>query len=84
MAQLSDDAFAFGGDLMRIEEAIGLMAARVPPVAATERVPLTAADGRIAAAAIPAPIDLPAFDNSAVDGWAVAFADLAEIGRAHV
>lgn len=76
MAQLTDDAFAFGGDLMRIEQALALVAARVPPIADVERVPLKQADGRVLAQALNAPIALPAFDNSAVDGYAVAFANL--------
>lgn len=80
MAQLSDDAFAFGGELMRIEEALAVMAAHVPAVEGTERVSIVRADGRVLAAPLAAPIDLPAFDNSAVDGYAVAFADLASDG----
>lgn len=80
MAQLTDDAFAFGGDLMRIEEALAHVAARVPPITETERVAITAADGRVLAHPLFAPIDLPPFDNSAVDGWAVAHADLAADG----
>ena len=80
MAQLTDDAFAFGGDLMRIEEALAVMATHVPPVAETEVVAITAADGRVLARDLAAPIDLPSFDNSAVDGWAVAFDDLAAEG----
>ncbi|MCE1237347.1 MAG: molybdopterin molybdotransferase MoeA [Hyphomicrobiales bacterium] len=80
MAQLSDDAFAFGGDLMRIEEALAQVAARVPPIEEIERAAITRADGRVLARALRAPIALPAFDNSAVDGYAVAFATLAETG----
>ena len=80
MAQLTDDAFAFGGDLMRIEEALALVAAHVPPVAETERVGLAGADGRVLARPLVAPIDLPPFDNSAVDGYAVAHASLAADG----
>lgn len=80
MAQLTDDAFAFGGDLMRIEEALAVMATHVPPVDETEFVSITEADGRVLAEDLAAPIDLPSFDNSAVDGWAVAFDDLAATG----
>ena len=76
MAQLSDDTFAFGGELMRIEEGLALVADRVPAVAETERVSLVEADGRVLARDLAAPIDLPAFDNSAVDGYAVAHATL--------
>jgi molybdopterin molybdotransferase len=76
MAQLSDDCFAFAGSLMRIEEAAGLIKARVAMVAEPEHVPLVQADGRILAERLLAPIDVPAFDNSAVDGYAVRHADL--------
>ncbi len=81
MAQLSDDAFAFGGELMRIEEGLALVAERVPAVAECERVALHAADGRVLAGDLAAPIDLPAFDNSAVDGYAVAHAALVPGGE---
>lgn len=80
MAQLSEDAFAFGGALMRIEEALALVAARVPAVTEVESVPLTEADGRVLASDVLAPVALPCFDNSAVDGYAVAFAALATVG----
>jgi molybdopterin molybdotransferase len=77
MAQLSNDCFAFGGELMSVDGARALIAERLSPVAAPERVPLAEADGRVLADDIVAPIDLPPFDNSAVDGYAVRFADLA-------
>jgi molybdopterin molybdotransferase len=76
MAQLSNDCFAFGGALMSVDEATSLIAERLSPVAATETVPLIRADGRILAEDVTAPIDLPPFDNSAVDGYAVRFDDL--------
>ena len=76
MAQLSDDCFAFSGPLLRIEEMERLISERVLPVTETERVPLHGARGRVAAADIKAPVDLPPFDNSAVDGYAVRHADL--------
>ena len=46
------------------------------PVAETEIVALKDARGRVLAADVIAPIDLPPFDNSAVDGYAVRHADL--------
>lgn len=81
MAQLSDDCFAFGGALMSVDEAVALIAERVSPVAEIETAPLAEADGRILAEAVVAGIDLPRFDNSAVDGYAVRFADLAAGGE---
>ena len=41
---------------------------------------LEGADGRVLARTLRAPLDLPPFDNSAVDGYAVAFADLSADG----
>jgi molybdopterin molybdotransferase len=81
MAQLSDDCFAFGGPLLTVEEAAALVAERVAPVAEVEKVPLGEADNRVLAADVFAPVDLPPFDNSAVDGYAVRFADLAREGE---
>ncbi len=43
----------------------------------TEIVPLAQASGRILACAVCAPWDLPLWDNSAMDGYAVRFADCA-------
>ena len=76
MAQLSDDCFAFGGPMMSVDEAVGIIAARVTPVREIETVALNAADGRVLAATIAAPLPLPPFTNSAVDGYAVASRDL--------
>ena len=80
MAQLSEDAKVFG-PLMTIEQAAGLAAERISPVSGIETVPLAGADGRVLAADVAAPRDLPPFANSAVDGYAVRFADLAPSGE---
>ena len=77
MAQLSDDCFAFGGELMAVDRALALLAERVQPVAGTERVTLAEALGRILAEDVVAPFDVPPHDNAAVDGYAVFFDDLA-------
>ncbi|HLZ03092.1 MAG TPA: gephyrin-like molybdotransferase Glp [Bradyrhizobium sp.] len=76
MAQLSDDCFAFGGPMMSVDEAVGLITARVTAVGETERVALVEADGRILAREVVAPLPLPPFTNSAVDGYAVQASDL--------
>lgn len=72
MAQLTDDCFAFGGQLMGVDEAAALIQARVPPVAASEAVALHEARGRVLAGPLVAPGPLPPFFNSAVDGYAFA------------
>ena len=80
MAQLTDDCFAFSGPLLPLSDMERLIGERVTPVAETERVPLRGAHGRVTAADIEAPVDLPPFDNSAVDGYAVRHADLKRDG----
>jgi molybdopterin molybdotransferase len=76
MAQLTDDCFAFSGPLMPVAEVERLIAERVAPVAEIETVALAEAGGRVVAHDVTAPIALPPFDNSAVDGYAVRHADL--------
>src|SRR3954471_22294338 len=76
MAQLSDDCFAFGGPLMSVDDAVGLITARVNAIADIETVAIIDADGRVLARDIAAPLPLPPFTNSAVDGYALRNADL--------
>ena len=80
MAQLTDDCFAFSGPLLRLDDMERLISERILPVAETERAPLSGARGRVVAADVIAPVNLPPFDNSAVDGYAVRHADLAPDG----
>jgi molybdopterin molybdotransferase len=62
---------------MEVEEALRRILAEVRTPLTAESVPLTDAAGRIARGAIAAPLDLPPFDNSAMDGYAVRAADVA-------
>ena len=80
MAQLTDDCFAFSGLLLPLGEMERMIDERVTPVAETERVELRGACGRVVAADVTAPVDLPPFDNSAVDGYAVRYVDLQRDG----
>ena len=77
MAQLSDDCFAAGLPPTHVDDALAHIAAHVAPVARTQAIALDDADGRVLAASVVATIDLPPFENSAVDGYAVRHADLA-------
>lgn len=77
MAQLTDDCFAFSGPLLPLQDMERLISERIEPVKDTETLPLRGARGRVTAADVIAPVDLPPFDNSAVDGYAVRHADLA-------
>lgn len=76
MAQLSDDCFAFGEGLLPLDEALARIAGRVHPQGVTETVGLRNALGRVLAEDLVAGRSVPPCDNSAVDGYAVRFADL--------
>jgi molybdopterin molybdotransferase len=77
LTQLSEDRVAFGGELMPLETAQQRIAESFECRAGVQTIALGAAVGRILARDLAAPIDLPPFDNSAVDGYAVRHADLA-------
>jgi molybdopterin molybdotransferase len=78
MVQLTPDAFRSGDAPATTEDIARRIAERIPVVAEPELVALAEADGRILAQDLIAPLDLPGFDNSAVDGYAVALADLTD------
>ncbi len=80
MKKLSDDCFVHDKDRMRHEEAVGILRSRMSTIATTEDIALEQAAGRILAEAIVAPRDIPAFDNSAVDGYAYSSDDYAGTG----
>jgi molybdopterin molybdotransferase len=63
-----------------VERARALIREFLAPVTAVERVHIRAALGRVLAADVLSPIDVPGRDNSAMDGWAVRFADLDPAG----
>ena len=84
MAQLTDDCFAFNGPLLPVAEAEQLIAARVNPVSGRQSVPMREALGRVLAADIIAPVNLPPFDNSAVDGYAVRGEDIDAAREQHL
>jgi len=65
MAQLTDDCFAFSGPLLPVAEAERLIGTRVNPVSGSETVPLRATLGRVLAADVVAPVNLPPFDPRA-------------------
>jgi molybdopterin molybdotransferase len=71
---------------LHVEKAREAMRACITPLSQSESVPVREALGRILAQEIVPTIDVPAHDNSAMDGYAVRFADLdrplKEIGTA--
>jgi molybdopterin molybdotransferase len=72
-ASCADD---YDPNSMAVDRARALIRQYLTPVTATERVHIRAALDRILAQEVVSPIAVPAHDNSAMDGWAVRFADL--------
>jgi molybdopterin molybdotransferase len=64
--------------MLTLEEAQGRILAQIKP-RDLETVPVASAASRISAATLHAPIDLPPFDNSAMDGYAVRAADVVSV-----
>jgi molybdopterin molybdotransferase len=61
---------------MPVDKARALIRAFLHPVTTIERVNVRAALGRVLAADVISPIDVPAHDNSAMDGYALRHADI--------
>lgn len=68
--------------LLGVADARNMILDRVTPVAGWERVAVRAALGRVLARDVIAPCNVPAHDNSAMDGYAVRAVDLAADGDA--
>ena len=68
------------GQLMPVDEAIEQLLAQAPPAPPTEVIPLGQAAGRVIAEELFSPLDLPCWDNSAMDGYALRAADVPEQG----
>ncbi|WP_454835499.1 molybdopterin molybdotransferase MoeA [Pseudomonas lini] len=68
------------GHLMPVDEAISRLLDQAPPPPLAQRVRLDQAMGRVLAADIHSPVNLPAWDNSAMDGYALRAADLPQAG----
>jgi len=62
--------------MLSVEDAVALLASRLGVVEGSESVHLVRADGRVLAQDVTAPLPLPPFTNSAVDGYALRGEDL--------
>ena len=74
--KLIDDCFVHDRDRLRHDQVIALLSERLHPVVAQVDVPVHRSMGRVLAASCTAPRPIPAHDNAAVDGFAVAHSDL--------
>ncbi|PKO83023.1 MAG: molybdopterin molybdenumtransferase MoeA [Betaproteobacteria bacterium HGW-Betaproteobacteria-11] len=70
-----------GPEGLSVEQARRLMLDHLAPVTGVERLFVRQALDRVLAADVISPLDVPAHDNSAMDGWAVRHADLAADGE---
>ena len=70
------------GELITLKRAQELVLAAAQPMEAIERVELADAAGRVLAAPVVADRDVPGFDRSAMDGYAVRATDLASAAAA--
>jgi len=57
--------------MLSMQEALSALLQAATPIAETERIATLQANGRVLAVDIPAPFDVPAADNSQMDGYAV-------------
>ena len=62
--------------MLPLEDALAQMLNQLPFPTKTETLALTEADDRVCAEDVISPINVPSFDNSAMDGYAVRLADL--------
>lgn len=63
------------GSVLPLDEALAIVREAIVPIARTERVPIARAHDRVLASTVIADADVPAFDRSAMDGYAVVAAD---------
>ncbi|UCV10091.1 molybdopterin molybdotransferase MoeA [Dechloromonas denitrificans] len=69
-----------GAPMLTFEQALEKLLAAAQPVEEVRSLPLTAAAGRVLAAAQQSTVAVPPLDNSAMDGYAVRIADLSAPG----
>ncbi len=77
-ASCADD---YDPNSMPVDKARELIRTFLQPVTAIERVPVRSSLGRVLAEDIVSPLAVPGHDNSAMDGYAVRFADLKTDGE---
>ena len=80
MVQLTSDCFAFGGKLTRIDEALQSILESLAIKKEAEQISLNRALNRFLAEDVIALENVPADNNSAVDGYSIFFDDLNETG----
>jgi len=80
LAQIASCVSGYDPDALPVAQAREFIARLVPQVQAVEMLAIRAALGRVLARDIVSPLDVPAHDNAAMDGYALRGADLAASG----
>lgn len=68
-------------DALTVDQARSFIRSRLEPVQSVERVALRSSLGRVLGVDVVAPFDVPAYDNSAMDGYALCHGDLVTCGE---
>jgi molybdopterin molybdotransferase len=79
---VSDACFDVSDRLLSLEEALDFLLSRARPLTETEELDALDGLGRILARGVTAELDVPPWDNSAMDGYAVRAEDLPASGEA--
>ncbi len=80
LQQITSCMDAYDPDALAVDQARAVVRAFLTPVATNERVAVRSALGRVLGEDIVSTLDVPAHDNSAMDGYALLHADLAPQG----
>ncbi|MFZ9406965.1 MAG: gephyrin-like molybdotransferase Glp [Burkholderiaceae bacterium] len=84
LARILAEFKGFDPRAVPVETAREAIARFIQPIDCIEQVSLRSSFGRILARDLLSPIDVPAHDNSAMDGWAVRHADLSSTGTSRL
>ena len=81
LQQITSCMDAYDPDALSVEQARAVVRAFLTPVSTNEKVAVRSALGRVLGEDIVSTLDVPAHDNSAMDGYALLHADLATEGE---
>ena len=76
MTQLSNDCFKHSKKRISLEKAVSILEKRIKCIKKTQKIKLDQSLGRILSKDIFSKLNVPPFDNTAVDGYAFKYSDL--------
>ena len=80
LQQITSCMDAYDPEALAVDQARAVVRAFLTPIATNEKVAVRSALGRVLGEDIVSTLDVPAHDNSAMDGYALRYADLAAQG----